>query len=603
MKKSKAASNILSSIKKGDLSGFGGFGDTFIDAEFKSSKVDLSKTSSEDSFQVGTTVKLPVPPIVSFDLVIRDGQVSVLDIDFVTKFLTTCDPSKLSSIEKREVLDVLLYQYIRGTAFETNKNVTIALFGVSGFCVNLTKHIKLMTLLEAYTFSIKDRTEEGYVSFDALCKIFEMFIPSDIDDEDGDVKKSTGSVYTPKDIAYFMSVDVLVSYLRSFNLPLHLEDTLFHALASVPDSVEVSIFTGLEKEAVEALSKVDQLLETVKILEPSIGAGAFAHSMLVVLVNLRQGIARLIAELEDIPRSNDFFIKYDTDLLKKHILETNLYGADINKDAIEMSRKRLLVSFLSDAAPSVEDLPNIEFNILVGNALLEGVNTRPLVPTSFNFNKQDLSGLENAKLQFKKSSQEDKTRSLTLVVKELKQLLLKLGVTQFDSIEIESIETYEEFESIFKKAFSFELMFSELFTGFTDGLFDIVIGNPPYVRATRITGIKDDLSTKYEVYHGSADILVYFYEQGYNLLKEGGILSFITSNKWLISKYGEPLRKFVSEKTELLLLLDFKANHVFKGVGVDTEITVFRKPKIVNGVTQISGDLIYCSGEEYKVQE
>lgn len=86
---------------------------------------------------------------------------------------------------------------------------------------------------------------------------------------------------------------------------------------------------------------------------------------------------------------------------------------------------------------------------------------------------------------------------------------------------------------------------SEYMFGISEG-FDIVIGNPPYVRQEKIRDMKTKL-TKYEVYTSTADLYVYFYEKGIKLLKERGILSYITSNKWLRAKYGEKLRDYLKK--------------------------------------------------------
>jgi type II restriction/modification system DNA methylase subunit YeeA len=114
--------------------------------------------------------------------------------------------------------------------------------------------------------------------------------------------------------------------------------------------------------------------------------------------------------------------------------------------------------------------------------------------------------------------------------------------------------------------------------GVVDG-FDIVIGNPPYVRQEKIKPIKPILQKQnYEVFTSTADLYVYFYEKGYHFLKEQGILAYITSNKWMRAKYGEKLRKFLKEKTAILEIIDFSGYKVFEQT-VDTNILIFRKEK------------------------
>ncbi|MEK6729899.1 MAG: Eco57I restriction-modification methylase domain-containing protein, partial [Planctomycetota bacterium] len=74
--------------------------------------------------------------------------------------------------------------------------------------------------------------------------------------------------------------------------------------------------------------------------------------------------------------------------------------------------------------------------------------------------------------------------------------------------------------------------------------FDVVIGNPPYVRQEGLGGLKEYLQQKYTVYHGMADLYAYFIEKGVSLLREKGIFGYIVANKWMRTNYGEPLRKW-----------------------------------------------------------
>ena len=112
-----------------------------------------------------------------------------------------------------------------------------------------------------------------------------------------------------------------------------------------------------------------------------------------------------------------------------------------------------------------------------------------------------------------------------------------------------------------------------------DDGFDIVIGNPPYVRHEKIKNLKPDLQKqKYEVFTSTADLYVYFYEKGYKLLKDKGILSFITSNKWMRAKYGKALREFLKNNTTILEIIDFGGYPVFEQT-VDTSIVLFRKER------------------------
>ena len=108
------------------------------------------------------------------------------------------------------------------------------------------------------------------------------------------------------------------------------------------------------------------------------------------------------------------------------------------------------------------------------------------------------------------------------------------------------------------------------------GGFDIVLGNPPYVRQELIKDIKPALKG-YINYCGKADLYVYFYELGYNLLKDGGLLGYISSNKWMRAGYGEKLRQFLIERVTIHDLLDLGETDLFKGATTYTNIITFAK--------------------------
>ena len=104
---------------------------------------------------------------------------------------------------------------------------------------------------------------------------------------------------------------------------------------------------------------------------------------------------------------------------------------------------------------------------------------------------------------------------------------------------IEEISKYKNCESIDLSLYG-KLEFSEIFKGENPG-FDIVIGNPPYVRQEKIKELKPYFKEHYKTYTGVADLYVYFFEKGLNILKENGIFAFICSNKFAKAKYGEKL--------------------------------------------------------------
>jgi len=108
----------------------------------------------------------------------------------------------------------------------------------------------------------------------------------------------------------------------------------------------------------------------------------------------------------------------------------------------------------------------------------------------------------------------------------------------------------------------------------------VAIGNPPYVRQELLSPIKPYLQQHYESYDGVADLYTYFYEKGLKILKPGGALSYIVTNKWLRSGYGEPLRQFFSLNSVVEQLIDFGHAPIFEDADTFPCIIAARKPSV-----------------------
>ena len=120
--------------------------------------------------------------------------------------------------------------------------------------------------------------------------------------------------------------------------------------------------------------------------------------------------------------------------------------------------------------------------------------------------------------------------------------------------------------------------------------FDVVIGNPPYVRQEKIKELKESLKKKYEIFVSTADLYTYFYEHGVNLLRDNGILGYISSNKFMRAKYGSQLRNFLKHKTSLKIIIDFGDTHMFDAI-TNTAIVIAKKEHEKNNKLLFSNDV------------
>ena len=136
-----------------------------------------------------------------------------------------------------------------------------------------------------------------------------------------------------------------------------------------------------------------------------------------------------------------------------------------------------------------------------------------------------------------------------------------------------------------QRFFHWDLEFPEVFIDLAgrdwaaDGGFDAMIGNPPYVRQEQVSAAKRYLAAAHApVYDAAADLYVYFYHRGCEMLRPGGRLAYIVSNKWLRAGYGEPLRRYLAEQTVVERIVDFGHTPIFPDADTFPCIAVLRKP-------------------------
>ena len=199
------------------------------------------------------------------------------------------------------------------------------------------------------------------------------------------------------------------------------------------------------------------------------------------------------------------------------------------------------------------------------NLALASFNETPLNRTEINqiILKKNLYGVD-----LSPESVEITKLSLWLQTAEMgKQLTdlennIKAGNSIIDDAQVHSL------------AFNWQAAFPEVFS---QGGFDVVIGNPPYVRQELLSPYKSYLQANYDSYDGVADLYTYFYEKGLKILKPDGILSYIVTNKWLRSGYCEALRKFFVENTIVDQIVDFGHAPIFEDADTFPCIIVAKK--------------------------
>ncbi|ECP8689869.1 Eco57I restriction-modification methylase domain-containing protein [Campylobacter jejuni] len=336
------------------------------------------------------------------------------------------------------------------------------------------------------------------------------------------------------------------------------------------------------------------------------------------------------------PKDKAHLIQQELFHTKKDIIENNLFGVDINPNSCEITKLRLWIELLKHSFyQSFDDgnyhdlktLPNIDINIKCGNSLVsyfetgKSLNHYPNIKERINKYKRIVKDykegfytdkshinqeIKNLKISFKNFCFADKFKkemksfndkcekyskkygNFLAVDDENLKFFVSANLTLFDFDEKEAIKEFanlkKEYDNIFNlesnHPFEWRFEFPEILDD--DGNFkgfDLIIGNPPYIRQEELKELKPHLAKNYKVYKGTSDIYTYFYELGFNVLKENGILSFITSNKYTRAGYGEALREFLLKNVKVLEYTDLNGIKVFDSATVDTSILCFEKSK------------------------
>ncbi|EAJ5198045.1 class I SAM-dependent DNA methyltransferase [Campylobacter jejuni] len=337
------------------------------------------------------------------------------------------------------------------------------------------------------------------------------------------------------------------------------------------------------------------------------------------------------------PKDKAHLIQQELFHTKKDIIENNLFGVDINPNSCEITKLRLWIELLKHSFyQSFDDgnyhdlktLPNIDINIKCGNSLVSYFETGkslshyPNIKERINKYKRIVKDykegfytdksrinqeIKNLKISFKNFCFADKFKkemkgfndkcekyskkygNFLAVDDENLKFFVSANLTLFDFDEKEATKEFanlkKEYDNIFNlesnHPFEWRFEFPEILDD--DGNFkgfDLIIGNPPYIRQEELKELKSHLAKNYKVYKGTSDIYTYFYELGFNVLKDrGGVLSYITSNKYTRAGYGEALREFLLKNVKVLEYTDLNGIKVFDSATVDTSILCFEKSK------------------------
>jgi hypothetical protein len=428
----------------------------------------------------------------------------------------------------------------------------------------------LLDMFDRYNFTVNEAEpleKEVAIDPEMLGKVFENLIEENL-------RKGLGSYYTPREIVHYMCQESLINYLdtalnsatetigrekrkqaefgdekseqtllaapaRNEILPradietfVHLGDQISHY-----EAVETRYAIKMPKSIEKSARLIDEKLADITICDPAVGSGAFPVGMMTEIVRARSALTPYFNDVRD--RMPYHF--------KRHAIHNCLYGVDIDPGAVEIAKLRLWLSLVVDEedVKQIKPLPNLFYKIVAGNSLFGVEQTL--------FNENLFRKLEELKPRYFDEPDKDKK----------------------DEYKRRIENTIQELTNG-KEIFDFRVYFSEVFHK-TCG-FDVVIGNPPYLRIQNIE--KNEAQRLKQIYTsavGKFDIYVLFVEKAFDLIKPSGVIIFIHPHRFLTADYGRGLKTFLDGTKGLQSAIFFGVNQIFETATTYTGVFAYSR--------------------------
>ena len=438
----------------------------------------------------------------------------------------------------------------------------------------------LLIMLSQYNFTIDENDPndaEVGVDPEMLGRIFENLL------EDN---KDKGAFYTPKEIVQYMCRESLIAYLQTDQ-----EERNKERIRQFVTIHDAELLGDLKED-------IEQKLCDVKICDPAIGSGAFPMGLLRELFFCRSAIDPNIVE--------------NAANIKRHIIQNNIYGVDIEKGAVDIARLRFWLSLIVDEK-SPEALPNLDFKIMQGNSLLEQFKGVDLSTVTEKKICPDGVTLFDNMLDVYRKKLRDKLSEYYACLEHNKKVELRKQISDIVKLELSEQGINIDFEDIDLSAnsqfFLWHTWFYDVFSRPSKEGFDIVIGNPPY-------GAKYDNETKqyykntyvtartiHGLQKGSLDTYTLFVELGYNLLRQNGSFAYIVPISLTSSDSLTGIHHMLMENCETIHISSYavRPRPVFENAVVNTSILIFQKTK--TPCRHLYSTKMHRRGNEFNLQK
>jgi adenine-specific DNA-methyltransferase len=481
---------------------------------------------------------------------------------------------------------------------------------------NLTTLQYLFEFLNAYDFSSEGSEEiqeenKSLINASVLGLIFEKINGY-----------KDGSFFTPGFITMYMCRETIrKAVVQKFNETKNWNckdpDELYNKIEDANEANEIvnslkicDPAVGSGHFLVSALNEVIAVKNDLKILQDLDGKRLKEYQ--VEVVNDELIVTDEEGELFDYnPKSKESRRIQETLFHEKQtIIENCLFGVDINPNSVKICRLRLWIELLKNAyyknAAELETLPNIDINIKCGNSLVSRFDMDADLKQALKKSKWTIDSYRVAVETYRNAESKEQKREMERLIADIKsdfrneislndpkaKRLRKLSGELFQltnqgqlfemskkekaawnkkvaklTQDTKKLETeIEEIKAntIFENAFEWRFEFPEVLNDDGDFVgFDVVIGNPPYIRQEEIKEFKPYFKSNFKLYTGTADVYVFFIEKGFDIMKDKGVFTYIMPNKFMQAGYGQPARKFLLEQN-LIEIIDFGDFQIFE---------------------------------------
>ena len=472
----------------------------------------------------------------------------------------------------------------------------------------------LINILDSYKFTVDENTpieQEVALDPELLGKVFENLLASYNPETSTTARKQTGSFYTPREIVDYM---VDESLFASFSDALKAKNGNLNEATTAQLRTLLSYADIPHGLAVADVKKLITAIDSIKVLDPACGSGAFPMGMLLKLVHVlakldpgneewkqRQvdRVNRLITDAEDtieaddVKRSivadlekqradmEDAFLRNELDYGRKLFLIQNcIFGVDIQPIAVQIAKLRFFISLIvnetidaSRTNRGIRPLPNLETKFVAANSLISIENNRQATLQSY---VQETIQIERKlkrvrERHFHARTQETKDRCRAEDARLRAELAVLLEQDGYNPTSARLLANWNPYDlnrvaGFFDPKWMFEV----------DNGFDIVIGNPPYIKEftsrEAFDGVRDS-----PYYQGKMDIWYLFACKALDQLRsQTGVLCFIATNNWVTNAGASVMRQEIARRATMLQLIDFVDYKIFGSADIQTMILLFR---------------------------